>query len=1005
MVLFANEEQELRDNESMYTTDLKSDLNHLHSLLNTINKDNSQKMDELGVRNQNLEQELLKLKREKEEMDKFVDKHYDELEEIRMRNLMLERDLQLRDEEIKALSGLEKRNIELENELINIKHSVKNNQQADDLEFSQNQIKLDLLQSELVLHSVDESVHETLLVNQRLQQNNNELLDKVSSLEIVVANLQTELKGKESTESGYTDEIQQLKEAVYEKNGEIATYLVEIDHLKVELNENRNTIAGLEFKHQELLSTNQSLVTEIEALKEKVVNSTPLLQNEQFSLPNDSEEISKLKQTIEGLETKLNGLSEENWNMSQQIMSFDKFNAGNTDYIKSLEYQVDKQMQQIESLKKSGPNPTQSKEEQMLDGGASGWDQDGWDADGIDTLESAGPSPGNIAALEYPEAEVLQTENDNLKNEITSLKKDLEIAVLEKEEEIEKLKKMINHANEENYIDAKHIHDINAPNQQHVELGIEGGFGDGGWDNDLGLPDDNEHAGQVENDALKSRISELEFELQNLRSSLTLMVPSEEYIELERNFHELQSNVAIQKEELDQLRKLSEKLENINKAHQERIGGMQMQSEELLETLRDLTDRNTALKNELLEETTRNASNNMFSSNLMQEKENSVIYSQKSPNQNRDGGILNPSDQPDMANFQVDGWDTGDDIITSAPLVTIPDEVLELRARLQENEEYIQSCQATIEANTIEFESISASLRSENASLQHSLAEKSQELNTLKSEVEALKLQLQTMQRTTGSHSPADDKSALIPLQLELTESEERILQLEEIIGENYKHFETVIKDWELKYSILEQRLLSDDRRSSSTVPNAGYSRLQTELNEAEERISTLEQIINSNNTHFEEVLHLHKQKVVDLEEKLLQSNGSKSPSATVQADILEAEERITQLEDIIESNNAHFKIVLESENQKYLELEHDSGMQIKELNVMLNEARDKVTDLEQLVELNTKQFSEFLALEKKSKEHLEMEYQALQNERVSNEQEQGRYKMDDNLNGICKFI
>ena len=1000
MVLFANEEQELRDNESMYTTDLKSDLNHLHSLLNTINKDNSQKMDELGVRNQNLEQELLKLKREKEEMDKFVDKHYDELEEIRMRNLMLERDLQLRDEEIKALSGLEKRNIELENELINIKHSVKNNQQADDLEFSQNQIKLDLLQSELVLHSVDEGVHETLLVNQRLQQNNNELLEKVSSLEAVVENLQTELKEKESIESGYIGEIQQLKEAVYEKEGEIATYLMEINHLKVELNGNSNSIADLECKHQELLSTNQSLVTENDTLKEKLVNTTPLLQNEQYSLPNESEEISKLKQTIEDLETKLNGLSEENWNMSQQIMNFDKFQAGNTDYIQSLEYQVDKQMQQIESLKKSGPNPTQSKEEQMLDGGASGWDQDGWDADGIDSLESSGPSPGNIAALGYPEAEVLQSENENLKDEITSLKKDLEIVVLEKDEEIEKLKTMINYANAENSIDDNHIYDKNSPKQQNVELGIEGG-----WDNDLVLPDDNKHTGQVENEALRSRISELETELQNLRSSMTLMVPSEEYNELERNFHELQSNVAIQKEELDQLRKLSEKFENINKAHQDRIGGMQMQSEELLETLRDLTDRNTALKNELLQETTRNTSNNMFSSNLMQEKEDSGLYSQKSPNQNRDVYEQIPSDQPDVVKFHAEGWDTGDDIITSAPLVAIPDEVLELRARLQDNEEFIQSYQATIEANTIEFESISSSLRSENASLQHSLAEKSQALNILKSEVEDLKLQLQSMQRGTGSQSPADDKSALIPLQLELTESEERILQLEEIIGENNKHFETVIGDWELKYSILEQRLLSDVHRSSSSFPNADYARLQAELNEAEERISTLEQIINSNNNHFEEVLNLQKQKVVDLEQKLLQSNGSKSPSATVQADILEAEERIVQLEDIIESNNAHFKAVLESENQKYLELEHDSGKQIKELNVMLNEARDKVTDLEQLLEMNTKHFSELIALEKKSKELLEMEYQVRQNERFSNEQEQGRFTIDDNVNGICKFI
>ena len=255
---------DLIDNESIYTTDLKQDLSSLHQMLNNINIVNGQKIEELNLKNQQLEQELLKFKTEKDEMDKFVDKHYDELEEIRMRNRMLEQDLKFKETGLLSVQSvvkqLESKNIALEREISNIKHQTQNLQQLDDLEYSQRKIELDTLQSTLNVQNIDGGVQETILVNQDLQQQNNDLQERVRELEMVVERLEIDLEEKIHYESNFDGQLSQLQGIIAQNELTIAEYLNQINQLQ-----SGNTDSNVGYWEQE----NQRLLSESELLKKE----------------------------------------------------------------------------------------------------------------------------------------------------------------------------------------------------------------------------------------------------------------------------------------------------------------------------------------------------------------------------------------------------------------------------------------------------------------------------------------------------------------------------------------------------------------------------------------------------------------------------------------------------------------------------------------------------------------------------------------------------------------
>jgi chromosome segregation ATPase len=287
------------------------------------------------------------------------------------------------------------------------------------------------------------------------------------------------------------------------------------------------------------------------------------------------------------------------------------------------------------------------------------------------------------------------------------------------------------------------------------------------------------------------------------------------------------------------------------------------------------------------------------------------------------------------------------DLALSGLTETDGGEVDQLRMDLQESEERVVQLESIIEENKQYFEQILQEEQAKKDALEQRVQELTDQLEDTNRDLlnEKTHLEHLVMEKDLAlSGLTETDGGEVDQLRMDLQESEERVVQLESIIEENKRYFETILSQESEKVSILEERLNSITNTVEESTHQASHDK------------SELESILEEKHHELVELRRLNDELQLSAQQSVL--SGVSAEYQKQWEDLSwayqESEQRVVELEQIIESNRLQFEEILQQEQSRRYQLE----AQLE--NVDQNGNRNVIAEFESQLE-EKKQFIEYL--------------------------------------------
>ncbi|KAJ3317982.1 hypothetical protein HDV06_001014 [Boothiomyces sp. JEL0866] len=785
--------------------------------------------------------------------------HLKDVEDLDLRqtiiDLTTERDalLSQRPSDGTLLDQLQQITLEQAQEIEKLKRDGERMQQQDDLKYAELSIENDQLKLQLEeLHSPDSQL-------ERLKQ---ELSNQKQFYESESVHLKEKIALLENTENDHQsillEELQMMNEIQAQ---EIQILKEQVAQGESASDENSGVPDSTAQHIQELQSINEERLQEIEGLHEALKEKTSLL----------FQETQDFNMSLASREELIRSQAEEIENLKQELASTPVNGQSEHGLVEELQFQVEDQMIEIESLKAD----LETKSKLILH-----------QTEEISLLKN------NSAA-----------DDADLLIELDAVKAQLQSTVEENENLSKQVQIFVNDMNTITELSQSYVQEISDLKEQ---LATNGG----------------------NNDDLLIQNEELNIELTMVHEQVQQLTNEVDSLKLELSQVRESSAAAI--------KKLDSSVE---------------ENSILVETLRDLTDQNSALKKdiqnlqkEIMEKDAQShqnliqiteLENVVLKSNNTEKIEQLEIQLYETRLQYQDL-ILETQNQTDRLHALNDQL-----TFQSKELDHSRERANSLLMELEESEKHISELEGVIQKNESTFSAMQLEFEKERDTLKFEIAQLTTSLNNNVS---------------LNKNARSGMESELLALKSELEESETRVQQLEKIITENNEGFQTELHSYELKLN--ELRLQATNSAS-----------LKDDLMESEERIQQLERIITQNNDNFQSELLKYEQRI-----EQLKSKNSDSTILLLREDLEESEERVKQLERIITENNENFQKELHNYELQLESLKASVSDQSEILQVKqeLLESEEHISQLEAIITDNNSKYQALLDEFQMEREQLE---------------------------------
>ncbi|KAJ3000962.1 hypothetical protein HDV02_000031 [Globomyces sp. JEL0801] len=465
-------------------------------------------------------------------------------------------------------------------------------------------------------------------------------------------------------------------------------------------------------------------------------------------------------------------------------------------------------------------------------------------------------------------------------------------------------------------------------------------------------------------ESLRSNIKELEVshevQLANLNDQLTAQLIDEDptaLIDLQ-----IQNDLLIKEIEDLKLYKESsdttrEQLKSLEKTHKEKLKAVQNESNLLVETMRNLTEQNSELKDqteklELDSVTHLRAIESLQNSNsslklqfeqLEQDLNEANVHIETletviQTNTDKFQEMLTSLEvektnlQAEITDLKIKCENQSSDLLKN--------EVDALVADLADSEARIVKLEELINANNTQYQSMLESLTKSHESEKIGFLEKIDQLTL-------------TSQAISNDHE-TQMRAEIENLKLDLVDSEERVTELEVLITNNATQYQTMLEKMNYDTEELRQELSTinatlEQKQSELNQMNIQYESLYSEADVLKIEIQKMSQLNEQSQNDLEMVKTELDAKSSMIETMEVSLVNVKEEMETIKQDKKTAEDHIAQLESVIEQNRSQYDSNLLAEQTRIFEYESALQSREQDLQNSLQTTLEKQNEIEQL--------------------------------------------------------